>query len=87
MQAAVDNKPGNYYVTIRRDDGKHGFLAGPFYFHQQALDMVQAVTDVAYKLDPCAPWYAYGTARLPLDIKKPGWRTAPGILNKHLGLK
>jgi hypothetical protein len=84
MSQQPDNRPGNYYVTVTRDDGQYRLLLGPFHFHRQALDMVDPVSRYVanrYAADPRAPWYAYGTARLPLDITRPNWQTPPGLLN------
>ena len=73
-----DTRPGNYYVTVLRDNGDYRPLYGPFGDHQTALNAVNAVMRRAIELDPRASWYAFGTARLPDSF------TRPGILNNHL---
>ncbi len=81
-----DPRPGNYYVSII-NGGQYRLLAGPYHFHRDALDMVEPVKLLVrrlYSADPNEPWYSYGTARLPLDITRPGWQTPPGLLNDKL---
>ena len=81
MGQAPDTKPGNYYVSCRRDDGKTVFLAGPFRNdHAAALAMVDRASAEANRVDVRAPWYYYGTARVAHSYK------TPGLLNKVLGL-
>ena len=76
-----DSKPGNYYVTVRRDDGEARALAGPFRDdHKAALDMVRAASKMAGEIDPRAAFYSFGTARTAYNYDK------PGILNERLGL-
>jgi hypothetical protein len=70
---APDTKPGNYYVTVKRDDGAYGRLFGPFENdHARALELVNLGRRLAEEVDPRAFFYAYGTARFPLDYTKPG---------------
>jgi len=72
MTQKPDTKPGNYYVTAMRDDGKVVCLAGPFKNdHAAALATVDRARSVACDVDPRAHWYAYGTARLDLDYPAP----------------
>lgn len=74
-----DTKPGNYYVTAI-DGGKTAILVGPFpNNHQAALDKVDIASDYAQKLDDRAYFWAFGTARFPLEFTK------PGILNAFVG--
>ena len=75
----ADSKPGNYYVTARRDDGRHALLAGPFRDnHTAAIEAVAAVVRIANEVDPRAPWYSYGTCRTNHQHDR------PGILNDRL---
>jgi hypothetical protein len=69
-----DTKPGNYYVSARRDDGRYALLVGPFRDdHAKALSLVDKATDAAWNSgDPRAPWYFYGTCRTEYDCDKPG---------------
>lgn len=78
-----DSRAGAYYVSVQ-DNGRTALLCGPWPTHQQALDMVGAVTLKACELDPRGHWYAYGTARLPDDDSVP---IRTGSLNKHFGLE
>lgn len=73
-----DIQLGNYYVSVRRDDGMHGLLLGPFRNdHARALAAVPAARAKAEEVDPRAHWYAFGTCRLAADF------VTPGVLN-HL---
>lgn len=63
-----------YYVTVRRDDGAHRFLVGPFVEHGEALALVDRARRVAESIDPKAVWYAFGTAVCWINA-------APGMLN------
>lgn len=74
----ADPRPGNYYVSMV--DGKRtALLLGPFKDnHQAALDKVDEGQKMAYDLDPRAPFYAFGTVRMPDDYTK------PGVLNQRL---
>ncbi len=75
MTQRPDNKPGNYYVTAIRDDGAVAWLAGPFLNdHAGALAALPRAKAVAMDIDPNAPWYAYGTSRLDLDVPVPAAR-------------
>lgn len=75
-----DHKPGNYYVTVRRD-GRYRCLAGPFRDdHATALSFVDQARNLAIAADGTTVWDGFGTARFPYDY------TEPGIFNKDLGL-
>lgn len=50
-----------YYVSVM-DGGRYGLLAGPYNTHEEALEMVPAVKELAQKVDPYAVFYAFGTA-------------------------
>ena len=77
----ADTKPGNYYVTAIRDNGDVAFLAGPFTNdHQAALDALPATKSKAMDLDPRAPWYSYGTSRVPLDVNPPTGKISHGTM-------
>lgn len=68
-----DIKPGNYYVSVRRDDGDFRLLVGPFpNDHASALAVVDRATKVATDLDPRAWWYSYGTALMAPEHDEPG---------------
>lgn len=78
---APDNKPGNYYVSVRRDNGDSRFLLGPYVNdHAGALAMVEEARKMAQDMDPRAAWYAFGTARQDIEPGKP---VELGILNKY----
>lgn len=62
----IDRRPGNYYVTARRDDGRAAFLLGPFDSHREAWARVQEGRKRAEGVDMRAIWYSYGTARVDL---------------------
>lgn len=75
-----DTKPGNYYVTIRRDD-RYQCLAGPFRDdHALALSLVDKASKLAIDNDSRASFDSFGTARFPYEYDK------PGIFNQDLGL-
>jgi hypothetical protein len=81
MAQQPDNKPGAYYVSVRRSDGDYRFLLGPFVDdHGKALAQVDAVRAKAEQLDPKAVWYDFGTARI--DIQ-PDRVPPAGILNPY----
>lgn len=76
-----DNQPGNYYVSVRRDDGAARCLAGPFRDnHAAALALVDKAREIAIDLDPRAHWYSFGTLRTSYDY------SYPGILNNRLDI-
>ena len=80
-----DTKPGDYYVTMVRDDGDRGrrvaWLAGPFRDdHAGALAMVDQARAIAEEVDPRAFWDAFGTSRVD------HFRGPTGVLNARLGL-
>jgi hypothetical protein len=66
----LDERPGFYYATVL-DGQRTGFLLGPFTTHREALDAVPVARRAAARIDCRADWYAYGTARLPLDYINP----------------
>lgn len=78
-----DTKPGNYYVSARRDNGDAVCLLGPFRDdHAKALSMVDAGREAAEASgDPRACWYSYGTLRTDYDYDR------PGILNAAVARK
>lgn len=67
-----DDKPGPYYVTVKREDGKFRLLAGPYAEHKDALADVDMARKIAEELDRRAIWYAFGTARMKDGYDKPG---------------
>ncbi len=71
MTAALDTDPTRlYYVTVR-DDGRTGFLLGPYDTHTEALANVGEGKRLANAATPWAAFYAFGTASLPRDMKQP----------------
>lgn len=81
MTQAPDTKPGNYYVTVRREDGDFRCLAGPYRDdHAAALAMVDRANKLACEIDARAHWYSYGTVRTDYSYDR------PGILNERLGI-
>lgn len=74
----IDSKPGNYYVSVRKDSGDWRVLLGPFpNDHAAALAWVDKARRKAEEIDPKAIWYSYGTVRLPIDAALPN-----GALNR-----
>lgn len=66
-----------FYVSVI-DGARHGFLAGPFQTHDEALAKVDAARAAANEVDPRAWFYAYGTAKAPDGYDR------PGVLNDKL---
>lgn len=60
----IDDSPGAYFVTARRDDGMPAFLLGPYDSHLESLENVEAGRRLAESADPRAYWYRYGTCRI-----------------------
>ncbi len=56
-----------YYATVY-DAGRHGFLLGPFRAKRTAERNVERARQMAYRHDVRAWFYAYGTARVKVDI-------------------
>ena len=75
---APDDVVGSYYVSARYS-GQHVLLAGPYFRHAEALAAVDGARAEALRVDVRAPWYAYGTCRLPIV------HVQPGLLNGRLG--
>jgi hypothetical protein len=72
-----DTQPGNYYVSVRRDDGDFRCLVGPFRDdHAAALALVDKARTVAETLDPKA-WLGTATGRCapPTITTNPGSST------------
>ena len=82
--AEVDPRPGNYYVTMLRDDRTYLPLFGPLPNHQEALDRVTIARLYAGQLDPRAVWCAFGTARMETDLQV---QARQGVLNDHWPLE
>lgn len=55
---------GGFYVSVL-NNGRSGLLLGPFETHEEALGKVDLARTLADRVDPKAPFYAYGTARKP----------------------
>lgn len=80
MVQLADTKTGNYYVTVA-DGERVSPIVGPFpNNHQAALDLVDQARMLAYDIDPRAAFYAFGTARYPVEYD------TPGMLNGKLGV-
>jgi hypothetical protein len=58
-----------YYVTVR-DDGRTGFLLGPYATHGEALAQVDRGRELANGATPWAAFYAFGTSSLPAHIAR-----------------
>lgn len=59
-----DPVPG-FYVSVMNDDtGRRALAEGPFETHMEALVAVDGVKDAWFRVDPRAPWYFWGTARV-----------------------
>jgi hypothetical protein len=57
-----------FYVTVRdpeRPKGGHGWLAGPYKSHDEALADLPGIRRQAAERDPSGHWYEYGTASRP----------------------
>ena len=80
MNQHPDTAPGSYYVTMV-DGARVALLAGPFVNdHAGALAMVDQAHRIAVDLNPMYHFNAFGTARYPSDVLK------PGVLNTQLGI-
>ena len=63
MEQLALRKPGHsFYVTVV-DDGRHGFLLGPYDTHSEAKDNVNRGRSLAEKSDVRAAFYGFGTAQ------------------------
>lgn len=76
----AENSSHHHYVTVM-DNGRHGYLAGPFRTHREALEWVEPTKKIACEVNSRGIWYAYGTSRVTTKSTPP-----VGILNAHLGL-
>jgi len=74
----IDTEPGHYYVTMK-DYDRTAWLLGPYVSHAKALALVPEAKRLAKKVDPFAHFYAFGTARIPLELKP-----KLGVLNDML---
>ena len=73
MTQQPDNATGNYYVSVRRDDGQIRLLRGPLRNdHAAALAAVSDASSQAERLGPKAVWYSYGTVRIAEPYAEPG---------------
>ena len=70
MQTAVIDPTKEFYVTVN-NNGRFGWLLGPFDDHQEALDKVHHARTLAERADPRAAWYAFGTASTPKGTNMP----------------
>jgi len=70
--------PYSFYASVR--DGKqHGFLAGPFRSHTEALAALPAAKRRAHQVNFQSAFYGFGTCRVEGRMK-------PGLLNDDLGI-
>ena len=67
-----------FYVTAIYNDA-YAVLAGPYPTRQQAIDKVDAARSLVVSRDYRAPWYAYGTAKLPDGSKTGQFNMAVGV--------
>lgn len=67
-----------YYVTMIRDRVGVARLAGPYVTHEEALQLVDRVRNIAYDVDPRSHWNAFGTCGVTAAEHK------PGVLNDKL---
>ena len=51
----------DFYTSVRREDGRHVAISGPYRHHATALDEVADDRAWAQERDPRAVWYAFGT--------------------------
>lgn len=65
-----DLQPGQYVVTIKDDNGRIGYLLGPYAEHQVAIDNKPRARRLASAADPWSDFYAIGTVRFAPDAKK-----------------
>lgn len=61
----------SYYVTVQ-DNGRVGYLAGPYKRHGDALAMVGPAKKLAQAANRDAIWYAFGTAHVKVPCAKVG---------------
>lgn len=72
--------PDRVFYASTRNDGKVGFLAGPYDTHQEALDVVAPTKELATAADQWAVFYSFGTLSLPRSLA-----TLPkGIFNRQV---
>lgn len=83
QRKTIDHESGRYYVSMRDPDlpKKVWLLAGPFWFHREALAMVDRAREEAHKVDPWTWFKSVGTVRMQDDFDR------PGKLNVRLGLE
>ena len=87
--AEADAKPGHYYVTVRKPDGRTALALGPFTqrrpgkeAHAQALGYVRRVRRFVQERNlggPHTAWLTFGTSRIDIVGTPP-----VGRLNKEL---
>jgi hypothetical protein len=68
----TDQRPGDYFVTCRREDGKQVLVSGPYASHRIARMMQSKTSRIAGELDPKAIWYAWGTGRMESNSGRQG---------------
>lgn len=51
-----------FFVTVRNDVGRVGWLLGPYEEHTEAVANVDRGRNLAEKADPWSSFYAFGTA-------------------------
>jgi len=77
---SADAEGSRYFVSVR-DAGRSGFPAGPYATHAEALADVEAVREIAYRLDGMTHFFEWGTARVDGDAAA---KLGPGKLNEAL---
>ena len=78
----VDQRVGNYYVTMRRDDGKSVSLLGPFLRHVDALLRVQSARNHVIDSIAGATWFSFGTARVDAEKMAPAGKLNGVLLSE-----
>ena len=74
----ADMRPGHYYVTASQNNlpGDAIRMRGPFRWHYQAIEAVDAARAAAEEINSSAFWYFWGTSRYATD-------QGPGVLDTH----
>ena len=67
-----------YYVTMIRDNVGVARLAGPYATHDEALNLVDKVRNIAYDVDRRSVWDSFGTCGITSVEHK------PGVLNNRI---
>jgi len=63
----VAQRDQRYYVSVKDDRGRTGYLLGPYDGHEEALANVRRANDLACDADRRAVFYSFGTCSVPAD--------------------